>query len=97
MPNVVPPIANTLIRIGIIHRSWPREALDEQGDAGLDGAGLHGDADEAADDEDEERDVDGAEQLAAVEDVDVAVAASSMPYRPLIGACSESMMIRCGF
>ena len=34
--------------------------------------GLHGDADEAADDEDEQRDVDGAEQLAAVEDVDVA-------------------------
>ena len=38
------------------------QARDQQGDAGLDRAGLHGDADEAADDEDEQRDVDGAEQ-----------------------------------
>ena len=43
-----------------------------QRDAGLDRAGLHRDGDEAADDEDEECDVDGAEQLAAVEHVDVA-------------------------
>ena len=65
-------MANTVIRIGIIQRSWPRRRRDEQGDAGLDRAGLHRDADEAADDEDEQGDVDGAEQLAAVEDVDVA-------------------------
>ena len=24
MPNVVPPIAKIVIKIGIIHRSWPR-------------------------------------------------------------------------
>ena len=48
------------------------KAGHEQGDAGLDGAGLHRDADEAADDEDEQGDVDGAEQVTAVEHVDVA-------------------------
>ena len=40
------------------------QPLDDAGDAGLDGAGLHGHAQEAADDQDEQRDVDGAEQVA---------------------------------
>ena len=42
------------------------QALDEPGDPRLDRAGLHRHAEEAADDEDEQRDVDRAEQLAAV-------------------------------
>ena len=72
MPNVVPPMANTVIRIGIINRSRPWSRRTIKRDAGLDGAGLHRDGDEAADDEDEQRDVDRTEQLAAVEHVDVA-------------------------
>ena len=48
------------------------QAPHEQRDARLDRAGLHRDADEAADDEDEQRHVDRAEQLTAVEHVDVA-------------------------
>ena len=48
------------------------KAGHEQRDAGLDGARLHRDADEAADDEDEQGDVDGAEQVTTVEHVDVA-------------------------
>ena len=65
-------MANTVIRIGIIQRSLPRRRRDEQRDPGLDGSGLHRDADEPADDEDEQCDVDRPEQSAAVEDVDVA-------------------------
>ena len=49
------------------------EAGDDPGDAALDRAGLHRHAEEPADDEDEQRDVDGAEQLARVPDADAAV------------------------
>ena len=48
------------------------EAVHEQGDPGLDRPGLHRDADEPADHEDEQGDVDGPEQVTAVEHVDVA-------------------------
>ncbi len=48
------------------------EAAHDERDPGLDRAGLHRDGDEAADDEDEQCDVDGAEQVATVGHVDVA-------------------------
>ena len=61
MPYVVPPRAKTTS--GRDHQSLPaRDALDQAADARLDRSGLHGDTQEAADHEDEERDVDRAEE-----------------------------------
>ena len=55
------------------HQAFPAlQAPHQPGDASLDRPGLHRDADEPADHEDEQGDVDGTEELAAVEDVDVA-------------------------
>ena len=54
------------------HQLFPAgHAGDHAGDAGVDGAGLHRHAEEAADDDDEQGDVDGAEQLAVVPEADV--------------------------
>src|SRR4029078_473606 len=54
------------------HPPFPTSELaDEHADAALDRPRLHRDPDESADHEDEERTVARAEQLAAVEDVDV--------------------------
>ena len=67
----MPPSAKTLISAGIIRRSRPCEPLDEPADPGLDRPGLHRHAEEAADHEDEQRDVDRAEQRPGVVVVDV--------------------------
>ena len=83
-----------IIKIGII--SFSRgHAGDDAGDAGVDGAGLHRHAEEAADDDDEQRDVDGAEELAVVPEADVPRLVFD-PYNPLIGALIESSRIFCG-
>jgi hypothetical protein len=56
------------------HPAFPAaQPLDQSPDARLDGPGLHGDAQEPADDDDEQRHVDGAEQDPGVVVVDVAL------------------------
>ena len=72
MPNVVPPMAKTVIRIGIIHRSRPCRRRTINAIAAWMAPVFMVMRDEAADDEDEQCDVDGAEQVATVGDVDVA-------------------------
>ena len=62
-----------IIRIGIIQRSRPLQPAHQPADSGLDRAGPHRDAQEAADHDDEQRDVDGAEQGAGVVVADVAL------------------------
>ena len=59
------------------------EPADDPGDAALDRAGLHRDAEEPADHEDEQRDVDRPEQLAGVPDADAAVLGALDAVQPV--------------
>ena len=64
---------NTPIRIGMSRFAAGAQAAHQRGDAGVDRAGLHRQTQEAADDQNEQRDVDRAVQRAAVVRADVAV------------------------
>ena len=62
MPKVVPPMAKTVMRIGIIQRSWPWSFATSRAMPAWMAPVFIVIADEPADDEDEEGDVDGAEE-----------------------------------
>ena len=97
MPNVLPPMAKTVIRIGIIQRSLPRRRRTSSAiPAWMAPVFIVMPMNPPI------TRMNSATSIAPnrsplLKTSMLPVAGSSMPYRPLIGASSESTRIRCGF